>query len=171
MNSKLSRTAVVALVVFAAVSLLTKTSTGAPATTVTTAPSRQYYLTKRAFQGNQALTACVSGYHFASFAELSNANSITYNKTLGRTAVDDGAGPPSLAVGWVRTGYSSNSDASDRSIPTNCNVWTSNSNTDHGEVGFFDPSVGGGTVVPVVAFSNSATCDGSGVIGVWCVQN
>jgi hypothetical protein len=63
-----------------------------------------YYLTKSTFTGNQALTACAPGYHFASFAEISNPSDVAYNKTLGRNVADSGSGPPSLAYGWIRTG-------------------------------------------------------------------
>ncbi len=169
------RNAAVPILLFAAVSLLTHNLTGAAASTTSTAPARLYYLTNKAFNGNQALNACRSGYHFASFAEISNPAVITYNKTYGRHAPDDGAGPPTLTagLGWVRTGYMSNSDSSGEFTPTNCNLWTSANSTDSGEVGFFDPSAGGGNVTPVVAFANSLACDNSNGdnIGVWCVED
>ena len=77
-------TAAVVLVVLVAVSIFTRNSSDA-AITKTTAPARQYYLTQSAFTGDQALTACVSGYHFASFAEIHDPTIITYNSALGRT--------------------------------------------------------------------------------------
>jgi len=164
--------AVVALVVFAAVSLLTHNYTGAAAVTASTAPARHYYLTKGNFTGDHALGVCASGYHFASFAEISDPSVITYNKTLGRTAADEGSGPPSQAPGWIRSGYLSNSNASTSPFePTNCNVWTSGNSTDHGEGALFDPSAGGNNAAPVVVFGNSLTCDGNGGVGVWCIEN
>jgi len=172
MNS-IFRIAAAAIVVLAAVSLLTHNSTGVPVGTTTTAPARHYYLTKSTFTGNQALTACATGYRFASFAEISNPSDVAYNKTLGRNVADSGSGRPSLAYGWIRTGYPANSNSSDPSIPTNCNVWTSGNSTDSGQVVVFGPVFGrNSTAVPTVAFVNTAHCDSAGAnIGVWCVQN
>ena len=178
MNS-IFRSAAVAIVVFGAVSLLTHNSTGAPTVTTSTAPARHYYLTKVMLNGNQALTACTTGYHFASFAEVSDPALITYNKTLGRIAADDGSGPPSYTagVGWIRSGFSSNSNPATGLTPTNCNLWTSANSADRGEVLLFDPNIGGSstgvTGAPVALFLNYLKCDNSDGdnIGVWCVQN
>jgi len=158
----------------AAVSLLALNfSSAAPNTS--TAPARHYYLTKANFNGNQTLTACASGYHFASFAEILDPVALTYNKTLGRSAADDGAGPPSTALGWVRTGYVSNSvpDLKGTGTPTNCNVWTSGATTDDGEVGAFTPPYLNGTNwTPAVVFGNAACDNSQGYnLGVWCVEN
>jgi hypothetical protein len=165
---------VLCVIALAAASLFALNFSGA-ATNTTTVPARHYYLTKATINGNQALTACASGYHFASFTEIQDPTVLTYNKTLGRSAADDGAGPPSglLGVGWVRTGYTSNSTSSDPSIPNNCNLWTSDATSDNGEVGLFDPSFGGSTVGPIVNFTNVAACDNSqgDNVGVWCVEN
>ena len=163
---------VLSVVALAAVALIALNFSGA-ATTMSTALARHYYLTKANFNGNQTLNACASGSHFASFAELSNPAVLTYNKTLGRSAADDGAGPPSDAFGWVRSGYASNAAASS-GYPTNCALWTSGAGTDYGEVGVIYPeaNVPGGAET-VVIFANNGTCDNSqGVnIGVWCVEN
>ena len=166
------RNAGIALVVLAAVSLLTRDFSGA-ATPASTAPARHYYLTKATLNGNQTLTACASGYHFASFAELSDPAVLTYNKTLGRSAADDGLGPPSGALGWVRTGYASNSTPTGPGLPTNCSSWTSGATNDDGEVLLLDPSAGQGNPAPVLLFHNDAACDNSQGfnIGVWCVEN
>jgi hypothetical protein len=176
-NMNAIRTISFGLLVLVAVSLLTRGFSGAETHTPdTTAPKRQYYLTKETFNGNQALNACKSGYHFASFAEIMDPAVLTYNNTLGRSAADDGAGPPSaaLGIGWVRSGYSSNS-APGGGVPTNCSLWTSGAEGDDGEVGIFDPGFVSGTanVQPVVGFSDSNACDNSQGynIGVWCVQN
>jgi hypothetical protein len=172
------RNTLLVVLVLAVVSLSARNFTGA-ATTTSTAPARHYYLTKATLNGNQALTACASGYHFASFVEILDPTVLTYNKTLGRSNADDGAGPPTGVFGWVRTGYASNSSTSGGGgIPTNCSLWTSEASTDNGEVGVFLPSwlnqtTTPPTYVPAVLFQNDATCDNSqGVhIGVWCVEN
>jgi hypothetical protein len=163
---------VLCVIALAAVSLLALNHSGA-ATPMTTAPARHYYLTKATVNGDQTLKACASGYHFASFAELLDPPLLTYNQTLGRSAADDGAGPP-VAYGWVRTGYASNSSASFPGTPTNCNLWTSGASADNGEVGIVLPAYLNGTnAVPSVVFANAAVCDNSqGLnIGVWCVEN
>ena len=175
MNNSI-RTTVLSGVTLAAVSLLALNFSGAEATraTTSTAPARHYYLTKAKFNGNQTLTACASGYHFASFAELVEPGVLTYNKTLGRSEPDDGVGPPSVGIGWVRSGYVSNSDSSSTFTPTNCNLWTSAATNESGEVGLFDPNVGGsGVPAPIIEFANGIACDNSGGfdVGVWCVEN
>jgi hypothetical protein len=173
MNNILRNT-ILAIVVLAAVSLLTRNFSGAT-TSTSTAPARHYYLTKANFNGNETLTACASGYHFASFAEILDPTVLTYNKSLGRSAADDGAGPPVVAFGWLRTGYASNSTVNGPGVPTNCSLWTSGATSDDGEVGEFVPpyesETGGFTPAFVVA--NNAACDNSqgDNIGVWCLEN
>jgi hypothetical protein len=171
MNNAIRNT-LLAVIALAVVSLSARNFSGA-ATTTSTAPARHYYLTKAAFNGNQALTACASGYHFASFAELRDPTVLTYNKTLGRSAADDGAGPPVGVYGWVRSGYASNSTPTDPGTPTNCNLWTSGAANDDGEIGVYYLLVSTSTLAPGVVFDNNATCDNSqGLnIGVWCVEN
>jgi hypothetical protein len=162
------RNIVLSVIALAAVSLLAHSFGAEPATS--TAPKRNYYLTPGTFNGNEALTACKSGYHFASSAELSDSTAITYNSTLGRSQADDGAGPPTVAFGWVRSGYISNSSptsGSETNIPTNCNLWTSASGSDDGEMGAFGPGTTG-----IEAFDFGACNNSNGYnIGVWCVQN
>jgi hypothetical protein len=124
-------------------------------------------LSKSGFTGGQALNHCATGYHFASFAELSDPSALTYNSTLGRTAPDAGSGPPSTALGWVRSGNS----ASGTTIPTNCNLWSSSSSSDSGSSAITAPYV-----------TSSVTTTDTGTIifqfiacnvtqPVWCVQN
>jgi hypothetical protein len=133
-----------------------------------TAPARHYYLTKSAFTGAQTLNKCVAGYHFASFAELSDLSALNYNSTLGATAPDAGSGPPSylLGVGWVRSGYSPTT-GTNNNAPTNCNLWTSNSSSDSGEaaepIPFFTAYAS-----QVIVF-RQVTCNNA--FPVWCVQN
>lgn len=135
-----------------------------------TSPARNYYLTKSTFTGAQARNKCATGYHFASFAELSDLSAVTYNTTLGRTAPDSGSGPPSntLGYGWVRSGYVAS--ASSSNPPSNCNLWTSSSSSDTGWSAApvpYTSAYASGTL----AFTPTA-CDGGGQNpGVWCVQN
>ncbi len=161
------------IIALAAVSLLALNFSGA-ATTTSTAPARHYYLTKAAFNGNQVLTACTSGYHFASYAELSDPAFLTYNKSLGRSQPDYVAGPPDCLLGWLRSGWVSNSDNS-TGDPTNCSLWTSGSGSDYGEFGEFAPHFNSSNELaqPVYTFSQNGACDNSQGfnIGVWCVEN
>ena len=108
------RNAVVVTVVLAAVSLLSHNLGNAQGTVFTsTAPIRGYYLTKSTITGSKVLTACASGYHFASIWEILNSSDLHYNTTLGRTNVNSGNGAPAIssrstfadaAYGWIRTG-------------------------------------------------------------------
>jgi hypothetical protein len=167
------RNTVLTLLALAAISMLARNFSGA-ATTTSTAPARHYYLTKAASNGNQPLTACAAGYHFASFAEIVDPAVLTYNKTLGRHAADDGEGPPILdpAAGWIRTGYFSTGTATSANSPTNCSVWTDGTSQQVGEIAAFAPISGQGTTNPPLFYGNSK-CDnsGGGKIGVWCVEN
>jgi hypothetical protein len=173
------RNLLLSVLALAAVSLLAHSVSSGAATPASTAPGRHYYLTKANFNGNQTLKACASGYHFASFTEILEPTVLTYNQSLGRSAADDGAGPPSVAFGWVRTGYPSNSSTTDGAgVPTNCNAWTSGATIDDGEVGAFIPpfeNVNNGQpyFAPPFVVANNAACDNSQGynLGVWCVQN
>jgi hypothetical protein len=177
MNSIL-RAAVAALVLVAAMSLLTHSQPGA-AISASTAPVRGYYLTKNTITGNKVLTACASGYHLASIWEIVNTSDLRYNTTLGRTNANSGLGAPSISytldrsvidgpTGWIRTGGA---------LDANCKNWTSDSATDQGSAAGLTTA---NTSSPLwLIFSTSTqqaiSCDGNvrtGVaVGVWCVQN
>ena len=134
------------------------------------AQEKNYYLTKTLVQGNGVLTACASGYHVASFIELSDLSHL-HDLTHDADAFnypadhDQGDGPPLQAIGWIR----SNCGAGGLG---NCNVWTTNSST---------PSVMGSTFYITSATSTSpvtvviqllfdeTSCANS--LGVWCIQN
>lgn len=162
----------------AAVSLLAHSLSSGDAIATSTAPARHYYLTKAAFNGNQTLKACASGYHFASFAELLDTGVLTYNSALGRANADDGAGPPSIQPGWARTGYSASVTNSQYPV-NNCNLWTSGATADYGTVGTFVPPyidgiIDGTTAVytPSIVFAQLQCDNSQGYnVGVWCVQN
>jgi len=162
---KYVRGGVIALFLMALASLLTYNSISAAAPATSTAPVRGYYLTKGNVVGSAALTACVSGYHMASFGEVIDPSNLSYRRTLGRTAADSGFGPP-LAAGWVRSG----SSAAVSGVGANCNAWTSSSSSDHGIV-----AATGALTTAGIVFDTSAACDGSGFNipgpGVWCVEN
>ena len=90
-----------------------------------TVTQRLYYMTTGTFTGAQALTACSTGYHFASLFEIWDVSNLTYNTTLGYGSSDSGFGPPSGYNAWVRTGaYSAGSSNGVLGV-SNCNEWTS----------------------------------------------
>jgi hypothetical protein len=164
-------------VLVTAVSVITHSANDVIGTT-TTAPARGYYLTKNTITGGNVLTACATGYHFASVWELL-VSDLHYNKTLGRTNTNSGVGPPSVSgnttfsnapYGWIRSGGAGD---------PNCLDWTSSSAVDSGSAGalsfgsvhepqwIIDNNTGGQT-----AISCDGTFTGTPVsIGVWCVQN
>ena len=120
------RATVAALILAGAISLLTHSQTGA-VTSTSTAPIRGYYLTKNTFTGSKVLSACASGYHFASIWEIENTSDLHYNSTLGLTNANSGLGAPSISysfdrsvidapIGWIRTGGV---------LDANCKKWTS----------------------------------------------
>ena len=90
------------------------------------ASMRQYYLTGSAVSdATQALNACEAGYHMASLWEILDTSNLKYNATLGYYQQDSGSGPPTVWMGWVRTGYNSNNGSTPGQA--NCSNWTSTS--------------------------------------------
>jgi hypothetical protein len=180
-NSKGSpRTVIVAIVALAAVALVAYNFGNAQgAAASSTAPIRGYYLTKNTVTGGNVLTACATGYHFASIWEIENTSDLHYNRTLGLTNANTGQGAPSISytldrsvidapIGWIRTGGA---------LDANCKNWTSDSATDQGSAAGLTTA---NTSAPLwIIFSISTqqpiSCDGNvrtGVtVGVWCVQN
>lgn len=127
---------------------------------------RQYYLTTDNYDGSEALTACADGYHMASLWEILDPSNLKYNTTLGYTRADSGQGPPTDALGWVRTGYVS--DTSMTAGQANCNTWTS-SESGHNGTRAFLPS--DWTVVKDIHVWTVWTfwCDFG--FQVWCVED
>jgi len=97
-----------------------------PAPKIVIPVEKTFYLTDGLYQAIDAPTACAAGYHFASFWEIWDFSNFSYNTDLGNILVDDqGAGPPSSIVGWVRTGKISDHHG-------NCDNWTDNSSDGDG---------------------------------------
>ena len=92
--------------------------------------SRKYYITSKEYASTQAISACGEGYYFASLWEVLDTSNLAYARDLGsaKQSSDQGAGPPTGVLGWIRTGYESEGDSG---IPgrDNCNNWTTQINT------------------------------------------
>ena len=176
----LPRVVIIALVAIAAIALLSHNVGNAQGTGfASTAPVRGYYLTKSTIIGSKVLTACASGYHFASMWEILNTSDLHYNTTLGRTNVNSGSGAPAVsslstladaAYGWIRTGAPDD---------PNCLKWTSSNGADTGSFGGLYIKYAGKDQQWEIENGTGGTamsCDGtfSGTpttVGVWCVQN
>ena len=129
---------------------------------------QQFYLTKQAFPGGEALTACATGYHMASLWEILDTSNLQYNTTLGFTRDDSGQGPVIGAGGWVRTGFSN--DTSSTPGRGNCNGWTSSKSDDYGTavyLPYLDWTTGGDIGVWK---TETDQCNASWW-SVWCVEN
>ena len=151
-----SGTAIAALVLAAALLNQVTTVDAAPKNTD---PRRAYYLTTTSFTGSEALTACATGYHMASYYEIANPSALRYETTLGLVLADQGGGPPSGGLGgfgWVRSGTGE--------WGRNCQVWTSNDG--EGPIAFF--GLIGEALTPGLAV-RFQTC--AWTTPVWCVQN
>ena len=172
------RNAVVAMVALAAVALVAYNLGNAQGVAATsTAPIRGYYLTKNTITDSKVLSACASGYHFASLWEILNTSDLHYNTTLGRTNVNSGLGAPAItthstfadaAYGWIRTGGPDD---------PNCLNWTSSNSVDVGSASALSAEIpptwvisnNDGTHTPLAC---DATFGGTPTsVGVWCVQN
>ncbi|CAN5485399.1 hypothetical protein BH20ACI3_BH20ACI3_33540 [soil metagenome] len=79
------------------------------------------------------MTACAAGYHMASLWEIHDPSNLRYDTALGQTLEDSGFGPPALP-GAVRTG----GNAAGTFGEPNCNVWTSDSNSEIGTLATLD---------------------------------
>jgi hypothetical protein len=95
---------------------------------------RHVYVTTAYYFPAQALSACASPYHMASFWEIMDVSNLIYDYDHpdAATQSDSGSGPPSEYAGWVRTGYSSS--GSNTAGTGNCYNWTSSSASSYGTV-------------------------------------
>jgi hypothetical protein len=158
------------------------------AATAPTWSARKFYLTKtRAFQGNQALNACASGYHMASLWEIWDVSGLQYDTSLGLSTDDAGNGPPSTylnqpgSFGWIRTGFTSNDGSIGSTGGSNCNAWGSNSGSARGALigltwSWEQPSTGHVISSPWMYVSQSISSAAnvnvcSNQNRVWCVQD
>jgi hypothetical protein len=127
-------------------------------------PPLEYYLTPGEYTGDEVLSACALGFRAAALWEILDTSNLRYNTNLGYTRKDSGYGPP-VTGGWVRTGAASGSTGASGS--SNCNAWTSASESEVGSYVFLPGSwladnedlMGWGVA--------AAIC--SSEIRVWCV--
>lgn len=134
---------------------------------------RKFYLTQTFHIGNEALSACNTGYHMASIWEILDVSNLQYETTLGLTRPDSGSGPPTLGIGWIRTGM--DPDGGNEVGTANCSAYT---NADHDRAGtrVFLPKVwtiDPNAILPPVIVSpwvaDISPCDQGA--HVWCVQD
>ena len=69
---------------------------------------KMYYLTKNTFDGGDAIKSCDPRFHMASISEIQDPSNLQYvnrSTSVYDSLVDDeGLGPPSNQMGWVRSG-------------------------------------------------------------------
>jgi hypothetical protein len=107
-------------------------SSSAEAITASSGGGQHFYLTDANSFTDEALTACASGYHMASFWEILDVSNLTYDYDHpdAHTKDDSGFGPPSFWHGWVRTGQ--DSSGSTTTGTGNCLNWSSRSGANSG---------------------------------------
>jgi hypothetical protein len=132
---------------------------------VTRPGMRQFYLTEYSSDADSALGICAAGYHLASLWEIVDPTNLQYNPSLGRQSVDSGLGPPSDQLGWVRTGYST--DSSTTPGQANCSVWSGSSGSGS-VVNLHDYWTDGGQYSEVW---NAGTTECDLARYVWCVED
>ncbi len=143
-------------------------TTGDPALVNLTA--RGYYQTGALANGSGALTACATGYHMATLAEIFNTASLRYAKETPGAAqsADSGNGPPYGFAGWVRTGTAtSNANVVGQG---NCSLWTSSLAANFGTTLVLDTSWLGAAPSNISPW-NAVTATCSSNRRVWCVQD
>ena len=127
---------------------------------------RQYYLTELEYKGDEALTACVAGYHMASLWELADPSNLKYATSLGFMREDSGYGPP-YKNGWVRTGYANY--GGNTAGWANCKVWSSREAGDYGTRVYLPSSWTAGDQDMGVWGVITGGCSGSA--SVWCIED
>lgn len=142
-------------------------TTGDPALVNLTA--RSYYQTGATFAGNAALTACASGYHMATLAEIFNTASLRYAKEIPGAAqgADSGNGPPYSITGWIRTGVGSGTN--NQVGAGNCQVWTSTNAAHFGTTVALNPDWLGAVTNISPWAGVTFTCNSTR--RVWCAQD
>jgi len=131
-----------------------------PAPKIVVPLEKSFYLTPTLYDGNEALSACAPGYHFASVFEIRELASLSYNTDLGRTSDDSGSGPPASEVGWVRSGKVDHGAG-------NCHTWTSENKLDLGTIGSLSLSE---TFLGKLPWEYGfLSCDST--LGVWCLSD
>ena len=129
---------------------------------------RRFYLTQTPFNGAQAASACVAGYHMASLWEILDPSNLQYDTSIGFMHADSAFGPPTLAQGWVRTGGPLLNE--DTPGIGSCEAYTTtNSNLFGTSVNL--PQEFNSTQLTVISpwDSSTPTCDQ--LVRVWCVQD
>jgi hypothetical protein len=129
---------------------------------------RRFYLTKTKYDGSQAAGAsvCAAGYHFASLWEILGVSNLEYEQSLGEIQDDSAEGPPASIFGWVRTGFSDDTDTT--AGKANCSAWSTtsgNGTTAALPQDWTDPSSQDIHVWDVDYFECSMTWH------VWCVED
>jgi len=128
---------------------------------------RRYYLTQTSGDGATPLSACATGFHMASLIEILDGSNLTYDTALGVTSDDSGEGPPSIAAGWIRTGWFGDSS----SVPGmgNCAEWSSGSLENFGTGAFFrtDWTFPGESRTPWAAGTQFCSTPA----GAWCIED
>jgi hypothetical protein len=71
---------------------------------------KMYYLTVTGFTGGDAIKACDPRFHMASISEIQDPSNLQYVTSTpahdyDSPAYDQGLGPPSGRMGWIRLGY------------------------------------------------------------------
>lgn len=141
----------------------------APAAPAAYAPRRKYYLTQSpGVDGDEALTACASGYHMASLFEILDPSHLEYNTDLGPTRTDSGTGPITQLGTWVRTGWDRSSTSGYAGVD-NCEAWTSDDGSDYGTTAWLPNDWTGGLEDMHVWGVNRVACNS--LKRVWCVED
>jgi hypothetical protein len=136
---------------------------------------REFYLTALPdYDGDEALGACSTGFHMASLWEIADLSNLryAYDHPDAFFRDDAGHGPPTMALGWIRTGYVSSGDP--YAGEGNCDGWTVDSGLNSGTVAYIpsrwaDPSGGNALVWGTPWASYSDGCEWW--YSVWCVED
>lgn len=119
--------------------------------------ARRFYMTPARFNGAQASSACVAGFHLAAATELVQLASLEYDTTRGYTLPESGRGYTINVQGgwngWVLPGFGGGGG--------HCNLYSSSATNETGSAGGYGPSGEFGY--------GSASCNQT--LYVWCIED
>jgi hypothetical protein len=133
---------------------------------------RRFYLTQDPVNGAQALTVCEGGFHMASRWEIEDPTVLRYDRLRGfeyPDPSDQGLGPPSDQIGWIRSGASGNTASL---VDFNCTVWTSTALQALGSSMRLKASSSSEGSPPEIGLQwvmTATQC--AGALRVWCVED
>lgn len=152
-------------------------------TTINTSPTwpRRYFITDAEYYPSTifAAKACGTGFHFASLFEILEPSGLLYDTKnplafYQPSSYDQGSGPPTFRIGWIRTGFARFADTNAPG-QSNCNSWTTNNVEAFGTAvtlsGAWNNLYALEDAIPIAPWWIATAYQCSQQLSVWCVSD